>query len=237
MCIWLCHKVYRRWLSVISVIFVRIDGPDICITWLDFGWFSSRPWPWIFKVKYGLFYISTNCHKNKSKHIIWTLGLKYDHRVSPWPWPWPNMEFFVSQPKMVRLPQDKKQTNQLNFRHQMWPMGFTLAIKFILNSQGQIWNLIYFRQKWFHCHGMKSKHIDWTLGLNCDQWVWPWPWPWSWIFMVKCDLDLWPAWLWPWIFMVRFYNDCILGIRGMIDIEQKGWESVMTMAMTFLWPK
>ena len=26
---------------------------------------------------------------------------------------------------------------------------------------------------------MKSKHIDWTLGLKCDHRVWPWPWSWS----------------------------------------------------------
>ena len=32
---------------------------------------------------------------------------------------------------------------------------------------------------------MKSKHIDWTLGLKCDHQVWPWPWPWPWIFKVK----------------------------------------------------
>ena len=32
---------------------------------------------------------------------------------------------------------------------------------------------------------MKSKHIDWNLGLKCDHRVWPWPWPWPWIFKVK----------------------------------------------------
>ena len=35
---------------------------------------------------------------------------------------------------------------------------------------------------------MKTKHIDWTLGLKCDHWVWPWPWPWPWIFKVKCRI-------------------------------------------------
>ena len=51
--------------------------------------------------------------------------------------------------------------------------------------QGQIWNLLYLRQKWSYCHETKSKHIDWTLGLKCDRRVWPWPWPWPWIFKVK----------------------------------------------------
>ena len=30
-----------------------------------------------------------DCHETKSKHIDWTLGFKWDHRVWPWPWPWP----------------------------------------------------------------------------------------------------------------------------------------------------
>ena len=29
------------------------------------------------------------CHETKSKHIDWTLGFKWDHRVWPWLWPWP----------------------------------------------------------------------------------------------------------------------------------------------------
>ena len=31
----------------------------------------------------------SDCHETKSKHIIWTLGLKCDHQIRPWPWPWP----------------------------------------------------------------------------------------------------------------------------------------------------
>ena len=37
-------------------------------------------------------YLSQNWsdfHETKSKHIDWTQGLKWDHRVWPWPWPWP----------------------------------------------------------------------------------------------------------------------------------------------------
>ena len=75
----------------------------------------------------------SDCHETKSKHIYWTLGLKCDHRVWPWPWPWPsfsrsNMEFALSQPKMVRLPRKEKQTYRLNSRPQRWPMGLTLTI-------------------------------------------------------------------------------------------------------------
>ena len=35
-----------------------MDDPDLQITWLDFGWFSSCPWASIFKVKYEICFIS-----------------------------------------------------------------------------------------------------------------------------------------------------------------------------------
>ena len=38
------------------------------------------------------------------------------------------MEFAISQPKVVRLPRNEKQTYWLNFRPQMWPIGLTLTI-------------------------------------------------------------------------------------------------------------
>ena len=50
-------------------------------------------WEWDFKVKSGICYISAKngsiSTTKKGKHIDWTLGLKWDHRVWPWPWPWP----------------------------------------------------------------------------------------------------------------------------------------------------
>ena len=95
------------------------------------------------------------------------------------------MEFAISQPKMVRLPQNKKQTYRLNSRPQMWPSALTLAMTLTLTFQGQICNLLHLSPKWSACHETKSKHIDWTLGLKCDHQVWPWPWAWPWIFKVK----------------------------------------------------
>ena len=96
-----------------------------------------------------------------------------------------NMEFAISQPKMVRLPRNEKQTYCLKPRPQMWPLGLTLAMTLTLNFQGQIWNLLYLSQKWSDCREMKSKHIDWILGIKCDHRVLPWPWPWPWSFKVK----------------------------------------------------
>ena len=76
----------------ISFIFGTIVGPNLCITWLDFGWFSPWPWPRFFKVKYGICYISAKngpIDTNRKANIDWTLGLKCDHQVWPQPWPWP----------------------------------------------------------------------------------------------------------------------------------------------------
>ena len=57
----------------------------------DLTW--PGPWPWIFKVKYEICYISTKSGLMSTKRkanisSIWTLGLKYDQWVWPWLWPW-----------------------------------------------------------------------------------------------------------------------------------------------------
>ena len=72
----------------------------------------------------------------------------------------------------------------------IWLVEVTLAAnsrkgELTLNSQGQIWNLLYCCHKWSNCHETKSKPIHLTLGLKCDPQVWLWPWPWPWIFKVK----------------------------------------------------
>ena len=100
-----------------------------------------------------------------------------------------NMQFPISLPKMARMPPNEKQTYRLNSRPQMWPSDLTLAMIFFLNFQGQIWNLLYFNQKWSDYHEIKSKkNIDWSL--ECDQWVWPLPWPWHLNFQGQ-------MWSWP----------------------------------------
>ena len=167
-----------------------------------------------------------------------------------------NIEFAISQPKMVRLPRNEKQTHRLNSRPQMWPSGLTLALTLTLNFQSQILNWLYLSQKWCDCHEMKSKHIDWTLGLKCDHQIWPWPWPWPWIFKVKyeicyistksgpitmkrkanisiwtlglkCDQWVWPwPWPWPWIFKVKYGIDYISANNGQIATKRKANTSI-----------
>ena len=67
-----------------------------------------------------------------------------------------NIEFAISQPKIVRLPWKEKQTYRLNSRPQMWPMGLTLTITLTF----EFWRS--------------------NVTLTFDH-TWPWPW----IFMVK----------------------------------------------------
>ena len=130
-----------------------------------------------------------------------------------------NMEFAISQPKMVWLPRNEKQTHRLNSRPQMWPSGLSLAMTLTLNFQGQIWNLLYLSEKWCNCHETKSKHIDWSQGLNCDHRVWLWPWPLPWIFKVKYGISYISAK--PWIFKVKYGISSISAKNGPIVHETK----------------
>ena len=89
---------------------------------------------WIFKVKCDLdlwpfakrkAYISIEL-KASNVTIRFDLGHDLDLDFSR-----SNMEFAISQPKMVRLPPNEKQTYRLNFTPQMWPSGLTLAMTLI----------------------------------------------------------------------------------------------------------
>ena len=50
----------------------------------------------------------------------------------------------------------------------------------------------------------------------------------NWLLNQLCDLDLWShPWPWPWILKVKFWNSCISGIGGPIDMERKGCHSII----------
>ena len=82
-------------------------------------WPWTWPWPWIFKVKYGIDYISakngpiaTKRKANTSIELLasnvtirFDLGCDLDLEFSRW-----NMNFYISQPKLARLPRNEKQT-------------------------------------------------------------------------------------------------------------------------------
>ena len=60
-----------------------------------------------------------------------------------------NMEFPISQPKVVRLPRNEKQTYRLHSRPQMWAMGLNLTITVTFEF--------------------------WRSNFTFDL-TWPWPW-------------------------------------------------------------
>ena len=62
----------------------------------------------------------------------------------------------------------------------------------------------YLRWDW---HEMKQNCIAWMLGQLCDLYLWPHPWPW-------CGIS-----------KVKFWNNCISGMGGLIDVEQGGMKS------------
>ena len=141
-------------------------------------WPWPWPWPWIFKVKCGIRYILVKngpiARKRKANISIdlktsnVTIGFDLGHDLDP-EFSRSNMELAISLPKMVRLPQNEKQTHRLNSWPQMWPSDLTLAVTLTLNFQGEIWIFIYLNQNWPDCHETKSKHID----LNSRPQIWP----------------------------------------------------------------
>ena len=188
----------------------------------------------------------SNCHETKNKHSDWTLGLKCDHRV--WPWPWPRPRFFKVKYRICYIsakngPIATKQKAYISIGLLVSnvTIGFDLCHKIDLEfSKRSNIDLLYLSQKWFDCHEMKSKHIDWTprpqnvtirfdLDHNLDLWI----------FKVKHDLDLWPhTWPWPWIFMVKLWNSCISEWEGRLTLHKGGGSrSFMTMTMTIWWPR
>ena len=100
-------------------------------------WPRLWPWSWIFKVKYGICYTSAKngsiTMKQKANISIElkasnvTIGFDLGHDLDL-EFSRSNMELAISQPKVVRLLRNKKQTYRLNPRPQMWPMGLTLVM-------------------------------------------------------------------------------------------------------------
>ena len=94
---------------------------------------------------------------------------------------------------------------------------------------------------------MLDPHLTWNFDLNDD--LDPWFWRSNFEKVVTQEWDAWLTWnerdgsrlnvgpmswlstltspmTWPWIFKVKFWNSCIPGIGGPIDMEWKGYESI-----------
>ena len=134
------------WISFISG---TIVGPKLYITWLDFGRFSSLPWPWIFKVKYWIGYISAKMvrlprnkkqtHCLNSRPLMWTsdltsavtLTLNFQGQI------W-NL-FYLNQ-KWSDCHKTKSKHIDLNYRSQMWQWVWPWPWLWYLNFLGHIWS-------------------------------------------------------------------------------------------------
>ena len=161
----------------ISFNFCTIDGPD----WV---WPWPWPWPWIFKDKYGICYISAKNGATAKKRIAnilidfkasnvtigFDLGYDFDLEFSK-----SNMEFAISQSKVVRLPRNEKRTYRLNTRPQMSPMGLTLAMTLIFKFSRSNMTLAI----WWPRSGVRIYQI--VTGVTSDvgvplthlvQWIW-----------------------------------------------------------------
>ena len=116
---------------------------------------------WIFKVKYRICYNSaTNgpIATIRKANILFVLlalsvimrfdlGHGLDLKFSR-----SNMKFAISQPNMVRLPWNEKQTHRLNSKQQMQSSGLTLAMTLTLDFQGQILKRPYLRNRKANWH-------------------------------------------------------------------------------------
>ena len=160
-----------------------------CDHWV---WPWPWPWPWIFMVKYRICYISakndpiaTNQKANMSIElkasnvtIRFDLGHDLDLEFSRW-----NMEFPISQSKVVRLPWNDKQTYRLNSRPQMWPMGLTLTFAFWRSNVTLNFDHTHdldhgFSWSNFEIAVSQNGRANWhcTKGLAVGH-SWPLPWP------------------------------------------------------------
>ena len=132
-------------------------------------WHDCWPWPLDYLIRFwfilvvtltlnflgqlwNLLYLSQkcfDCHETKNKHD-WTQGLKCDQRFDighdiDLEFSRSNMEFAISQPKMVRLP--RNQTYRFNLRPQIWASGLILATTLTFNFQGIKYGICYIPNK------------------------------------------------------------------------------------------
>ena len=114
-----------------------------------------------------------------------------------------NMEFAISQPKMVRLPRNEDQYIDWNLglkcNHRVWPWPWPwpwiFKVKYGLCYTSAKNGPIATKRKTNISIELKASNmtIRFDLGRDLDLWI----------FKVKCDLDLWPhTWPWPWIAVI-----------------------------------
>ena len=208
-------------------------------------WPWPWPWPWIFKVKYGICYISAKngpiAMERKANISIELQGLKCDHQVWPWPWPWPwifrvNYGISYISAKSGSIATKRKanlliELQGLKCDHQVWPWPWPwpwifkviYGISYISAKSGSIAT----KRKANILIEFQASNVTngFDLDHNLDLWN------------LKVKRDLWPhTWPWPWIFMVKFWNSCISEWEGRLTLHKGcGSRSFMTMTVTIWW--
>ena len=174
-------------------------------------------------------------HETKSKHIDWTQGLKCDHQVWPWPWPWPwTSKYRICYISAENGPIAMKRKANISIQIKASNVSIRFDIDHDLDLVFSRSNMEFAisQLKWSDCHEMISKHIDWTPGLKCDQWVWLWPWPWHLNFQGQ---------MWPWpltTHMALTMDSCTSEWETRLTLNKgSGRRSFMTMTVTIWWPR
>ena len=183
--------------------------------------------------------------KRKSKHIDWTLGLKYDHWVWPWPWPWPwifKVKYRICYISAKNGPIATKRKANISIELQglkcdhpvwpwPWPWPWIFKVKYRISYISAKNGPIATKRKANISIELQASNVTngFDLHHNLDLWI----------LKVKRDLDLWPhTWPWPWIFMIKFWNSRIPEWEGRLTLHKGGGSrSFMTMTMTIWWPR
>ena len=140
--------------------------------------FQGQIWKWL--------YLSQkwwDCHETKSKHIDWSQGLKYDHRVWPWPWPWPwifKVKYGIGyiSAKNGAIATKRKANISISLKASNVTIRFNLGHGLDLEFSKSNMEFAISQSKVVRLPRNEKQTYRLKLGLKCDQWVWPWPWPW-----------------------------------------------------------
>ena len=112
-----------------------------------------------------------------------------------------NMEFVISQPKMVRLSRNEKQTYWMKSRPKIRPSGVTLTMTLTLNFLGQLLDVLYLMTNGSDCPERKINVSNWKLSPKTAV-----------RFEFGHDIDLGSS-------MSNFLNSCISVIARPIDVK------------------
>ena len=135
-----------------------------------------------------------------------TLNCDFTHELDPW-FSRSNFEKVVTQEWDAQLTWNVRDMSRLDIRPtlRLWIVTSPMTLTF--DFQGQILKKSWLRNGMPDWHGTKGMWVDRILDPHCDFELWPHPWP-------------------PWNFNIKFWNSCIPGIGGPVDMEQKGYESI-----------